>query len=216
MKTKKKFNVSFLEKDDRYGNLIREYVKVHDWNMTLFKDVDEVINSFVNTEQDVLIFDIEDDLEAIKEITNKVRVVNNNIYMVFIGDLKHKCQEPYLQKPFPLQELTNIIINRADDKKNVYQLGNTTFDAKAGTVTVGGKVKTLLAKEKKLLFLLCNNMNSMVERSVALETIWNCNDYFNARSMDVYLSKLRKLFNEEPKVRIENVLRKGYILHVEE
>lgn len=217
MKQKKKLNISFLEKDDKYGNLIREYVKIHDWNMTLFNNADDILTSFVNTDQDILIFDIEDNTSLIHEITEKIRAVNSNIFIIFIGDVKYgDSNDFYLEKPFALQDLTELIINREDNSKKTFQLGSIIFNSEVGTIIAKGEEKRLSSKERKLLFLLCNNMNKIVERSVALETIWNCNDYFNARSMDVYLSKLRKLFSEEPKVRIENVLRKGFILHVEE
>lgn len=212
---KKKLNISFFEKDEKFGNLVREYIRVHDWNLTLFNDIREMINAIADTEQNILVFDIENNLDSIPEITKKVRDVSCNVFIIFIGEGDYSGQAIYLRKPFALQKLADVITKRSDNYQIIYQLGNIIFNSGTGTVIVNGKEKKISSKENKLLLLLCNNMNDIVERSVALETIWNKNDHFNTRSMDVYLSKLRHLLSEEPKVRIENILKKGFILYVE-
>ena len=93
-----------------------------------------------------------------------------------------------------------------------YQLGKFKFDTQKQQLVEGDSVIKLTTKESELLKLLCTNANKVLERNFALKTIWVDDNYFNARSMDVYITKLRKHLKDEPNVEIINVHGKGYKL----
>ena len=105
---------------------------------------------------------------------------------------------------------------RGKNQRNVtrYQLGRFVFDKKRQTLDDGTTVTKLTTKETELLALLCVHVNEVLERELALKTIWEDDNYFNARSMDVYITKLRKHLRQDPTLEINNVHGKGYRLVV--
>ncbi|CAG0911017.1 unnamed protein product [Cyprideis torosa] len=127
--------------------------------------------------------------------------------------------DDYMTKPFSMEELLlriNAVLRRTsgmkDDSKEEFQLGKYVFDSKKQQLIDGEKVLKLTTKESELLKLLCNNANEVLERNLALKTIWSDDNYFNARSMDVYITKLRKHLKDEPSIEIINVHGRGYKL----
>jgi len=127
--------------------------------------------------------------------------------------------DDYLSKPFSMEELLyriESILRRVRGKKSkdvvTYQIGGFTFDAQKQTLEFDGEIKKLTTKESELLNLLAANANNILERNFALKTIWVDDNYFNARSMDVYITKLRKLLKEDSNVAIINIHGKGYKL----
>lgn len=126
--------------------------------------------------------------------------------------------DDYLTKPFSMEELLfriEAILRRTKGTlggQDVFQIGKYKFDTQKQQLIDGEKVVKLTTKESELLKLLCNNANKVLERNFALKTIWVDDNYFNARSMDVYITKLRKHLKDEPAVEILNVHGKGYKL----
>ena len=125
----------------------------------------------------------------------------------------------YLTKPFSMDELVyriEAILRRAGGKQNkpqnIYQLGSYTFDTQRQTLTRGETQTRLTTKESELLTLLCMHVGDILQREVALKSIWVEDNYFNARSMDVYITKLRKLLKDDDRIQINNVHGKGYRL----
>ena len=108
------------------------------------------------------------------------------------------------------------ILRRVKGKKlkeaTTYNLGKFVFDTQKQTLSIGNNTTKLTTKESELLSLLCTHMNEILERNFALKTIWIDDNYFNARSMDVYITKLRKLLKEDPQIEIINIHGKGYKL----
>ena len=98
----------------------------------------------------------------------------------------------------------------------MYKLGNFQFDAPRHLLVKGEESRKLTSKEADLLLLLCEHMNETVERSVALQKVWYEDSYFNARSMDVYITKLRKYFKDDPKVELANIHGVGFKLVVKD
>jgi DNA-binding response OmpR family regulator len=105
--------------------------------------------------------------------------------------------------------------SRGSDKDS-WEIGSFTFDVNKQLLTGNGVEQKLTTKESELLKLLCNNMNQVLERNFALKAIWIDDNYFNARSMDVYITKLRKYLKADPGVQIINVHGKGYKLVLDE
>ena len=129
--------------------------------------------------------------------------------------------DDYITKPFSMEELLMrmqaILRRTASSSKNdgnVYRIGKLTFDYNRQALKSGNKEQKLTSKESELLKLLCENMNDVLDRKLALKRIWLDDSYFNARSMDVYVTKLRKYLKEEPDVELLNVHGIGFKLVV--
>jgi DNA-binding response OmpR family regulator len=162
-------------------------------------------------------------------LAKEMRMVNNEIPIIFLTakNLKDDVIEgfklgadDYITKPFSMEELIfriEAILRRTSQEtqglsQQMYKLGRYTFDTLKQTLTNGEDVVKLTTKEAELLKLLCQNANKVLERNFALKSIWIDDNYFNARSMDVYITKLRKHLKDEPTVEIINVHGKGYKL----
>lgn len=127
--------------------------------------------------------------------------------------------DDYITKPFSMEELTfriEAILRRVRGKKNkesnIYKIGKFTFDTQKQILSTPEKQTKLTTKESELLGLLCAHANEILQRDFALKTIWIDDNYFNARSMDVYITKLRKHLKEDDSIEIINIHGKGYKL----
>ena len=127
--------------------------------------------------------------------------------------------DDYITKPFSMEELVfriEAILRRVRGKKNkentIYHIGRFTFDTQKQLLTIGDKQTKLTTKENELLALLCSHANEILQRDFALKTIWIDDNYFNARSMDVYITKLRKHLKDDDQIEIINIHGKGYKL----
>ena len=127
--------------------------------------------------------------------------------------------DDYITKPFSMEELVlrvEAILRRVRGKKNkestLYHIGKFTFDTQKQLLSAGEKQTKLTTKENELLALLCSHANEILQRDFALKTIWIDDNYFNARSMDVYITKLRKHLKDDPQIEIINIHGKGYKL----
>ncbi|RLD34586.1 MAG: DNA-binding response regulator, partial [Bacteroidetes bacterium] len=161
-------------------------------------------------------------------LAKDIRQVNSDIPIIFLTakSLKQDVLEgfsigadDYITKPFSMEELlfrieailrrTEQLLNKTQD---IYQIGKYTFEIQKQNLTINHKAQKLTTKEAELLKLLCINQNKVLERNYALRTIWLDDNYFNARSMDVYITKLRKYLHEDPSIEIINVHGKGFKL----
>ena len=130
--------------------------------------------------------------------------------------------DDYITKPFSMDELMmriHAVFKRASydaPTPTTFTLGSYTFDAPRHLLIKGDTSRKLTSKEADLLLLLCENMNETLERTTALNKVWYEDSYFNARSMDVYITKLRKFFKDEPNVELVNVHGIGFKLMVKE
>jgi DNA-binding response OmpR family regulator len=134
-----------------------------------------------------------------------------------------KGADDYITKPFSMEELVKrveAILRRVRGKKNrestMYKIGRFTFDTQKQLLTIDGKSTKLTTKENELLALLCSHANEILKRNDALRTIWIDDNYFNARSMDVYITKLRKHLKADDQIEIINIHGQGYKLIVPE
>ena len=163
-------------------------------------------------------------------MAKEIRATNTTVPIIFLTakTLKEDVLEgfkigadDYLTKPFSMEELTfriEAILRRVHGKKSketsTYKLGRFIFDSQKQQLTIEDRQTKLTTKESELLALLCAHANEMLQREFALKTIWVDDNYFNARSMDVYITKLRKHLKEDPSVEIINIHGKGYKLIV--
>ncbi|NMB72971.1 MAG: response regulator transcription factor, partial [Bacteroidales bacterium] len=163
-------------------------------------------------------------------LAKEIRMINSDIPIIFLTAKSMKEDviegfrigaDDYITKPFSMEELIfriEAILRRTKsegaDKQTVFKLGNYTFDSSRQLLIRGTEERKLTTKESELLRLLCLNKNRILERNFALKSIWIDDTYFNARSMDVYITKLRKYLKDDPDIQIMNIHGKGYKLIV--
>ena len=224
--------ILLCEDDENLGVLLKEYLMAKGLRVELHPDGEAGLRAFTKDKFDICVLDVmmpkKDGITLAKDIRN----LNSDVPIIFLTakSMKEDILEgfkagadDYLSKPFSMEELLyrmEAIMRRVRGKKNkdatVYKLGQFTFDTKKQTLSLNGEDVKLTTKENELLSLLAANANSILERNYALKTIWIDDNYFNARSMDVYITKLRKHLRPDPTVGIINIHGKGYKLIVPE
>ena len=227
-----KLNILLCEDDENLGMLLREYLQAKGYNAELCPDGEAGYKAFIKNKYDICVFDVMMPKKDGFTLAKEVRAVNSDVPIMFLTakNLKDDIFEgfkigadDYITKPFSMEELTlrmEAILRRVHGKKNrevtVYQIGQFNFDAKKQILSIGDKSTKLTTKESELLNLLCAHQNEILPRDFALKSIWVDDNYFNARSMDVYITKLRKHLKDDPSVEIINIHGKGYKLIVPE
>lgn len=227
--TSKRHKILLAEDDSNLGVLLCEYLQAKGYNADLARDGEEAYNIFVSDKYDLCIFDVMMPKKDGFTLAKEVRMANAEIPIIFLTARNMKEDilqgfklgaDDYLTKPFSMEELImriEAILRRTSGEAPVldtYKIGRYKFDTQKQQLLdqETDNVIKLTTKECELLKLLCTNANKVLERNVALKTIWVDDNYFNARSMDVYITKLRKHLKDDPNVEIINVHGKGYKL----
>lgn len=223
-----KTKILLCEDDENLSMLLREYLQAKGYATDLAPDGEAGYKAFTKEKYDICVLDVmmpkKDGIELAKDIRN----LQSDVPIIFLTakTMKEDILEgfkagadDYISKPFSMEELIfriEAITRRTKGKKvkekDTYLLGKYTFDTQRQILSYDDSQIKLTTKETELLTLLAANVNEMVERNFALRTIWIDDNYFNARSMDVYITKLRKLLKEDPEVGIINIHGKGYKL----
>lgn len=220
--------ILLCEDDENLGMLLREYLQAKGYSSDLYADGEAGYKAFLKGKYDICVFDIMMPKKDGLQLAQEIRTINADIPIIFLTAkaLKEDILEgfkigadDYITKPFSMEELTfriEAILRRVRGKKNkessVYKLGKFTFDSQKQILSLGEKQTKLTTKESELLSLLCAHANEILQRDFALKTIWIDDNYFNARSMDVYITKLRKHLREDNSIEIINIHGKGYKL----
>ena len=203
-----KLKVFLCEDDENLGMLLREYLQVKGYDTDLYPDGEAGAKGFTKTKYDLCIIDVmmpkKDGITLVKEI----RQINTDIPVIFLTAKN--------MKEDVLEGFNRRVKGKKSKEQNVYNFGTMVFDTQKQLLTINGEQTKLTTKESELLSLLCMNANDILERSHALKQIWEEDSYFNARSMDVYITKLRKLLKADPNIEIINIHGKGYKLIVPE
>lgn len=223
-----RLSILLCEDDENLGMLLREYLQAKGYNAELYPDGEAGYKAFLKNKYDICVFDVMMPKKDGFTLAQEVREANSEVPIIFLTakTLKEDILEgfkigadDYITKPFSMEELTfriEAILRRVRGKKNkessMYKIGMFTFDTQKQILSVGEKVTKLTTKESELLALLCAHANEILERNFALKTIWVDDNYFNARSMDVYITKLRKHLKDDPTIEIINIHGKGYKL----
>ncbi len=226
--TEEKVKILLCEDDENLGMLLREYLQTKGYDADLQPDGEAGYKAFTRNKYDMCVFDVMMPKKDGFQLAADIRAVNADVPIIFLTAKSMKEDilqgfklgaDDYLSKPFSMEELLyriESILRRVRGKKVkeavIYTIGKFTFDAQKQTLTLDGDSKKLTTKESELLNLLAANANSILERNFALKTIWVDDNYFNARSMDVYITKLRKLLKDDENVAIINIHGKGYKL----
>ena len=220
--------ILLCEDDPNLGSLLREYLVAKDYEVDLMPDGELGYQAFVENEYDLCIFDVMMPNKDGFTLASDIRKKDTKVPIIFltVKALKQDILEgfkigadDYITKPFSMEELVfriEAILRRVHGKKNkestLYNIGRFTFDTQKQLLTIGDKQTKLTTKENELLALLCSHANEILQRDFALKTIWIDDNYFNARSMDVYITKLRKHLKDDDQIEIINIHGKGYKL----
>ncbi len=220
--------ILLAEDDDNLGSLLKEYLVIKGYKADLYPDGNKAYKGFLKERYNLCLLDVMMPEKDGFTLAKEIRQINSDIPIIFLTakSLKQDVLEgfalgadDYITKPFSMEELLyriEAILRRTQQSLNkpqeIYQIGNYSFDTLKQTLTINNKVQKLTTKEAELLKLLCTHQNKVMERNFALRTIWFDDNYFNARSMDVYITKLRKYLNEDSSIEIINVHGKGFKL----
>jgi two-component system, OmpR family, response regulator len=225
-----KTRILLAEDDENLGMLLKEYLKAKDFDAELFNNGEKALKSYERNPYDICVLDVMMPVMDGFTLAKEIRIRNKKVPIIFLTAKSMKEDviegftigaDDYIAKPFSMEELIfriDAILRRtnskSDSEQTQYHLGQYEFDYNKQTLTYADKAQKLTTKESDLLKLLCDNKNSLLERNYALKSIWIDDNYFNARSMDVYITKLRKYLKEEPGIQILNIHGKGFKLLV--
>ena len=214
------------EDDEKLGMLLREFLQTKGYYADLYPDGDAGYKAFLKGKYDLCMLDVMMPRKDGFTLAKEIRSVNAEIPIIFLTakQLKDDVLEgfkigadDYITKPFSMEELLfriGAILRRVRGKQNreitMYKRGKFTFDTQKQVLIADDKTTKLTTKESELLSLLCAHRNQILERNYALKAIWIDDNYFNARSMDVYITKLRKHLKADPNIEIINIHGKGY------
>lgn len=227
--------ILLAEDDPNLGDILKDYLELKGrFDVRLCKDGDEALRQFNKEAFDLCILDVMMPRKDGFTLGKEIRKINADVPIIFAtakGMMEDKTEafglggDDYITKPFRVEELLlriQALLKRAsrekptteDDIPDGFEIGDYYFDYVAQQISYEGKSQKLSTKEAELLRLLCLKKNDVLTREEALLKIWHDDNYFNGRSMDVFLSKLRKYLREDPGVEIVNVHGKGYKLLV--
>lgn len=223
-----KVSILLCEDDENLGMLLREYLQAKGYAAELYPDGDAGYRAFLKNKYDLCVLDVMMPQKDGFTLAQEIRAINSDVPVIFLTakTLKEDILEgfkigadDYITKPFSMEELVfriEAVLRRVRGKKskesNSYKIGRFTFDTQKQLLSIDGKQTKLTTKESELLGLLCAHANEILQRDFALKTIWIDDNYFNARSMDVYITKLRKHLKEDDSIEIINIHGKGYKL----
>lgn len=225
----KPFNIFLVEDDLSFGSVLKSYLEINDFSVDWIDDGKYAVDHFRKGMFDICILDVMLPHVDGFTIANEIRQINNSIPIIFLTAKKLKEDvlrgygaggDDYITKPFDTDILLakiRAIVARLDFQsgtKDIFEIGKFIFNAKLRTLTAGDDEKKLSPKEAQLLELLAVNPNALISREMALKKIWGNDDYFTARSMDVYITKLRKMLSDDPHLNIKNIHGAGFQLIV--
>lgn len=221
----------FLVEDDlSFGAVLKSYLEINDFEVVWVDDGQHALNQFKKTDFDLCMLDVM--LPNVDGFTigAEIRKINPGIPILFLTAKNLRDDvlkgyrigaDDYITKPFDTEVLIfklKAILKRQSGSQlkdsDFYQIGSYFFDFRLRTIDRGAAKQRLSPKEAELLKMLCDNQNELLPRETALLKIWGDDGYFTARSMDVYLTKLRKLFSEDPSVEIRNIHGSGFMLEI--
>lgn len=223
--------ILLVEDEENFGSLLQNYLHLSNYQVNWQKDGALGYSAFMNGNFDLYILDVMMPHMDGFTLAEKIRQKDRETPIVFLTARNMKEDmirgyrlgaDDYLNKPFDIEILLfkiEILLKRSRSEtapeQDIYQIGDYQYEVKTRGLILNGDSRKLSPKEGALLHLLCQHMNDILPREKALKEIWNEDSYFTTRSMDVYITKLRKYLNADANVRIENVHSSGYGLFTE-
>lgn len=231
MEQEKKRRILLVEDDTNLGALLQEYLGHKNFEVDLMRNGVEGLTAYKQGEYDILLLDVMMPKKDGFTLAEEIRATDTEVPIIFLTAKSMKEDkikgltigaDDYITKPFSMEVLElkiNAILRRTEKNeveppKDSYKVGDTVLDYKHQQLVHQGKTTHLTTKENELLRLFCERPNQVLERETALKQVWNNDSYFTARSMDVFISKLRKYLRPDEKLSIVNVHGVGYKLLV--
>src|SRR5690554_3340327 len=228
MKMSDKVKILLSEDDNNLGMLLESYIKAKGYDVDLARDGKQALEKFNDGNYHFVILDVMMPEMDGFAVAKEIRIIDKKIPILFLTAKSMKEDkleafalgaDDYLTKPFSMEELVarvEAILKRTTDEDesfdDTYEIGRFTFDAMKRVIHIDGEENKLTTKESQLLKLLAKNKNQILDRQAALRAIWGDDNYFNGRSMDVYIAKLRKILKEDENIEIMNIHGKGFKL----
>jgi DNA-binding response OmpR family regulator len=229
--------ILLVEDDQNFGDVLRSYLEMHDYDVTLAKDGAEGLESYKKGQFDLCILDVMMPKKDGFTLAREIREKDNEIPLIFLTAKTMKEDvlqgfkigaDDYISKPFNSEELLmriHVILKRTHQKVDVkeeikdFNIGKYHFNFPLRILTFDvegeeGEKYKLSPKEAQLLRLFAVNVNDVLPRSEALTKIWGEDNYFTARSMDVFVTKLRKYLKRDDNIEIVNIHGNGFQLLV--
>lgn len=224
--------IMLVEDDESLGFLLKDTMESYGWSVDLSQSGEKGLTAFHNNDFDLCILDIMLPEKDGFELAADIRRYDQHIPIVFLtakSQLDDRIRgfqmgaDDYVCKPFSIEEFRyriDAILKRSKGGQasgsaaSVLKVANSSLDVDNLTVDANGTVTQLTYKEAKLLQMFFRHAGRLVERDVFLKSIWEDNGFFVARSMDVFISKLRRYLRTDHNIRIENIRGVGYILKV--
>jgi two-component system OmpR family response regulator len=225
----KSTRILLAEDDSNLGLLLKNYLTAKNFETSLFTNGVQALEAYSKEPFNLCILDIMmPEMDGLT-LARDIRKINPSVPVIFLTAKSQKEDilegfrsgaDDYITKPFSMEELLyriQAILKRASQssssrKEDLYLIGNYTFNPLKQHLTFADETVKLTTKESELLELLCRHSNEVLERNYALKSIWIDDNYFNARSMDVYITRLRKYLRKDPAVKILNIHGRGYKL----
>lgn len=222
----KQLNILLAEDDENLGKLLHTFLKNKNFNADLARDGKAAFELFNSGRYDFCIFDVMMPKMDGFTLAKEIREIDKKVPILFLTARSMKDDklqgfeagaDDYLTKPFSMEELLariTAIMRRVDQgevkEQDEIMLGTIKYESELRLLHLSEGVKKLTTKENQLLQLLVKNENEILDRQATLRAIWGDDNYFNGRSMDVYIAKLRKLLKEDERIEIMNVHGKGF------
>lgn len=221
--------ILLAEDDHNLGTLLHEYLEAKGYEVMLAKDGNEGLDLFLKHVFDFCILDVMMPKKDGFALAKEIKIKNAEIPLIFLTAKSMQDDtlkgfelgaDDYITKPFSMEELLvriKAILKRTKKMEievasGQYKIGNYDFFPNQHELQANGVIQKLTTKESDLLLLFSKNSNRVVSRSYALKLIWGDDSYFNARSMDVYITKLRKFLKSDPSIQIMNLHGEGFKL----
>lgn len=221
--------ILLVEDDTSLGFVISDHLKSAGYKVTLCCDGVEAMKMFGEKKFHLGIFDVMMPKKDGFTLAKEIRKIDKDMPILFLT-AKSMTEDKvagfkaggddYLTKPFSFDEfelriqalLKRVNINMVEEEKTLFQLGKFEFNSDEHAITDGKEAKTLTKKENQILKILCNNINQVVAREIVLTAVWGQDDYFVGRSLDVFITKLRKYLKDDDTVQILNIHGVGFKL----
>jgi len=221
-------NILLVEDDPNLGQILHDFLEMEGFTVTLARDGEEGFDEFAKSEFNLCLLDVMLPKLDGFSLGRKIRKLNENVPIIFLTAKSLKEDklkgfdlggDDYITKPFDEEELVrriNAVLKRsgaqAEPSEMQFKLGKFDYNHINLTLTIDSKESRITQKEGEVLYLLLQSKNNVLRREDILVKVWGENDYFMGRSLDVFITKLRKHLKPDPQVKIENVHGVGFIL----
>lgn len=225
-----KLKLLLVEDDENLGFMLKDNLEMSGYEVRLSRDGEKALTAFHNDEYHLCIFDVMLPLKDGFSLAEDIRKYNQKVPIIFLTAKNQKEDrikgfklggDDYITKPFSLEEFllrVEAVLKRVYDRSTFadnnhqYSIGTYKFDYNNQLLISDTKTTKLTNKEARLLKILAQHKNKVVERDLIMKTIWEDDGYFVARSMDVFISKLRKYLSDDTLINIQNIHGVGYRL----